>query len=606
MNPRSIAFLSSAGIFIFIALRLIAGVSETQRQIPIIAVLILCGPPLLFNVGRQAMAHEAGADLLAAISIVAAALMGEYLVGGIVVLMLSGGRTLERYATQRASVALEAIAKRAPRIAHLALGSGVREVSAEDVLPEQIIRIFPYEICPVDGVVMEGTGTMDESYLTGEPFQIEKTTGSRVLSGAINGSAPLTVRAVRPASESRFAQIMKVMQQSEQTRPHLRRVGDRIGGVYAPFVLVVATLAGILSGIPERFLAVLVIATPCPIILAIPIAIIGAISTAARRGIIVKDPKGLEQAGECRTFIFDKTGTLTYGIPYLEVIETSSGFGRAEVLESAASLEKYSKHPLAMAILNAARAEGVMIPDASAVSELPGQGLKGIVSGRDVSITGRNKIDSSNISLPPSKPGLECLVLIQKKFAGLLRFRDQPREEGREFISHLNPKHGPANTILLSGDRGEEVKYLAGLLGIHEVHYDKSPEEKVEIVRKETAAHKTLYLGDGINDAPALMLATVGVAFGKGSDITAEAADAVILEPSLEKVDEFIHIGKRMRRIALQSAIGGMALSSVGIVLAILGRLSPLEGAIAQEVIDLIAILNALRVAFPPKKLADF
>ncbi len=373
--------------------------------------------------------------------------------------------------------------------------------------------------------------------------------------------------------------------------------------------LTVALLAWVISGESIRFLAVLVIATPCPLLLAIPIAIIGSISLCARRAIIVKSPVVLEQIAGCRTAIFDKTGTLTYGEPKLTEQLIASGFAQKEVLTLVASLERYSKHPLARAILAAAKGEALHLPEATEVSEPPGQGLRGIVSSHQLQITSRNKLGAQEIAgadqLPPVAGGLECVVVIDNRYAATLRFRDAPRADSRSFVGHLGPKHQFQRVMIVSGDRDSEVRYLAEQVGITEIYAQKNPEEKLAIVRQETAAARTLYVGDGINDAPAMMAATVGMAMGQNSDVTTEAAGVVVLDNSLKKVDEFMHISHRMRSIALQSAVGGMLLSVGGMAFAASGYLSPVNGAIAQEVIDVLAVLNALRAAFPPKVISD-
>ncbi|MBN8550790.1 MAG: cadmium-translocating P-type ATPase, partial [Deltaproteobacteria bacterium] len=489
-------------------------------------------------------------------------------------------------------------------------GKDLIEVPTEEVRVGDRIVIFPHELCPVDGVVVEGEGTMDESFLTGEPFLIPKTTGSDVISGAINGESALSIEASRVAIDSRYAKIMKVMQEAEQNRPALRRLGDMLGAYYTPLALAIAGIAYLVSGDPTRFLAVLVVATPCPLLLAIPITIIGSISLAAQRGIVVKRPAALEQLSSCRSIIFDKTGTLTYGRPELTEILPGAGFTRTELLAFAASVERYSKHPLSSAILLKAHQEGLTLLSASEICEKPGRGLQGVVSGKSIEITSRSKFlkrhtDAEKI-LPAQTAGLECVILINDVFAGLCKFRDSPRLDSKSFIDHLAPKHSFKSVMLVSGDRESEVRYLAERVGITQVFANQSPEDKVAIVQSERQKGGTLFIGDGINDAPAIAAATVGIAFGQGSEILTEAADAVIMEPNLSKVDELFHIAYRMRHIALQSAIGGMALSIVGMGFAVSGHLSPVAGAIAQEVIDLLAVLNAIRVAVPPTELTDF
>jgi len=355
---------------------------------------------------------------------------------------------------------------------------------------------------------------------------------------------------------------------------------------------------------------VLVVATPCPLLIAIPVAIIGAISLSARRGIIIRDPAVLEKIDTCRTAIFDKTGTLTYGEPKLTELIPSPEFSEEEVLRLVASIERYSKHPLSGAILEAAEGRRLVLNEAAQVSERPGEGLRGTAGGQRIQITSRKKLllqqPQAGDSLPPVGGGLECVAVINDRYAGTLRFRDEPRKEGAHFVRHLAPKHHFTKVMLVSGDRESEVKYLADIVGIEHVYFSQSPEQKLELVQRETKQAATVFMGDGINDAPALTAATVGIAFGQNSEITSEAAGAVILDSSLQKVDEFLHISRRMRSIALQSAVGGMALSVGGMVLAAMGLLSPVAGAITQEVIDVLAVVNALRVALPPRTLTDY
>jgi len=544
-----IAGLTLLAIAGHLILRYAAASPPRIALLPLFGALIIGGIPLVSELAKKLFKMEFGSDLLAGVSILTAVLLAQYLVATIVVLMLSGGAALEFYATAKACSVLDELAKRVPSIAHRREGSVLHDVKLEEIRVGDLLTVFPHEICPVDGEVLEGHGVMDEAYLTGEPYEISKTPGSKVISGAINGEQALTIRAEKLAVDSRYARIMRVMHETEQQKPRIRRLGDRLGAWYTPLALAVAGVAGFLSADAHRFLAVVVIATPCPLLLGIPTAIVGAISLSARRGIIIKNPGILEQIASCRTLIFDKTGTLTYGRPAL---------------------------------------------------------LLGIIEGQKVQITGRGKVASEQLPLPPLAEGLECLVFIDGRYAAALRFHDTPRKDSRTFIAHLRPRHGVRKVMLVSGDRESEVKYLAETVGITEVRAGASPEEKVEIVKRETAHDKTLFVGDGINDAPALLAATVGVAFGSASDIAAKAADAVVLELALGKIDELMHIGRRMRRIALQSALGGMIASLVGMIFAAGGYLPPIGGAIGQELIDLFAVLNAVRAALRTDELQDF
>jgi heavy metal translocating P-type ATPase len=605
-----IAGLALAAIAGHLVLRYGFDLGPPVADIPLYVALAAGGIPLVLELALKALRKEFGSDLLAGISIVTAILLGQYLAGTLVVLMLSGGEAIEGYAVDRASSVLRALAARLPSVAHVRRNGTMEDVAVEKVSPGDLLVVFPHEIAPVDGEVVEGSGVMDESYLTGEPYMMSKAPGTEVISGAINGDSALTVRATRPAQESRYARIMRVMQEAEVNRPRIRRLGDQLGAVYTPIAVAIAGAAWFASGDPVRFLAVMVIATPCPLLIAIPVAVIGAISRAAQRGIIVRTPGVLEQIPGVRTVILDKTGTLTYGRPSLTSEVYADGFKRESVLPVVAALERYSRHPLAEAILRAAEKHRFVIPQVQQVREEPGKGLVGTAGGHTVEITGRDALarDGRRVlaeQLPPQGSGLECIVLVDGAYAATYRFHDAPRDESGPFVAHLGPKHHVQRVLLVSGDRESEVRYLADQVAIAEIHAGVSPEGKVDIVREETKRARTLFLGDGINDAPAMVTASVGVAFG-GGDVTSEAAGAVIVDASLARVDELLHISSRMRRIALQSAVGGMALSVVGMLVAAAGYLPPVAGALAQEVIDVLVIFNALRVAARPKVVTDF
>ena len=569
---------------------------------PLMISVFAVGIPALIRVVVNAFHGDFGADLLGMLAIITSVLLAEWVVAAIIALMLSGGEALEEAASARASAVLNALARRAPTVAHVMNADGsTTDREVRDVAVGDTVLLLGHEICPVDGIVVAGDGSMDESYLTGEPYVIRKSPGSAVLSGAINGPVALTIQASKAAQDSRYAQIVAVLETAEGERPPIRRLADRLGFVYTLIAVALAILGWVISGDPDRFLAVVVIATPCPLLIGVPIAVIGAISYAARCGIIVKSPTILEQLDSVETVIFDKTGTLTYGAPKLVEVWTAPGMDESDVLTLAASVERYSRHPLAGAILEAADTPLLTV---ERIAEQPGAGLVGLVAGREVRITGRAAV--AELQLPPEAGGLECVVLIDGALAALFRFRDAPRIGAADFIHHLGGRHRVVRTMLLSGDRESEVRYLAEIVGVSEWHASVSPEGKLEMVRAETAKAPTLFLGDGINDAPAMTAATAGVAFGRNNDVTAESADAVVLDSSLERLDDLLHISQRMRRIALQTAIGGIVLSSIGMLLAVFGYLPPIVGAIGQEAIDLLAIVNATRAAWSRKQLSDF
>lgn len=589
----------------------------TLADVPLVAMLLLGGIPLVWDLLTKLCAGTFGSDLLAGLSIVTSVLLGEYLAGVLVVLMLSGGEALESRAVSRAGDVLNALARRMPTVAHRKVAAGLTDVPLAEVAVGDLVVVLPHEICPVDGTVMAGRGGMDESYLTGEPYRMAKAPGSTVLSGAINGEAALDIRTDRVAGDSRYAKIMDVLRTSEERRPRMRRLADSLGGLYTPLAVAIAAAAWWASGDPVRFLAVLVVATPCPLLIAIPVAIIGAVSLAAKRGIVIRDPAILERLDTCRTAIFDKTGTLTYGAPTLTDVVAVGRMPEADVLALAASLEGYSKHPLAAAVVQAAADRSIRLLQVEELAEKPGQGLTGRVQRlnggdaiHDVAITSRQKLATRDPAaaerLPPVAGGLECIVIVDGSVEAVLRFRDAPRADGRSFVNHLKPAHRLSRVMLVSGDRESEVQWLADLVGIKEVHAGIQPEGKLRLVEQATAQAPTVFVGDGINDAPALAAATVGIAMGTASDVTSEAAGAVVMDSALERVDEVFHIGARLRSIALQSAVGGMAASLVGMGFAAAGLLPPAAGALLQEGIDVIAVLNALRVSWNPGGLSDY
>ena len=608
------------------------GRSLTLANLPLVVMLFAGGVPLVWDLLRKLLAGTSGSDLLAGVSIVTSILLGEYLAGVLVVLMLSGGAALESRAVSRAGDVLNALAKRMPTLAHRKTASGLTDIALSSVAVGDVIIVLPHETCPVDGQVVAGRGTMDESYLTGEPYRMAKAPGSNVLSGAINGQAAMEIRTERVAGDSRYAKIMDVLKSSEERRPQLRRMADSLGALYTPLAIAIAAAAWFMSGSPTRFLAVLVVATPCPLLIAIPVAIIGAVSLAAKRGIVIRDPAILERLDTCRTAIFDKTGTLTYGTPLLTEIIPIGSLKREDILAIAASLETYSKHPLATAVVQAAAAESLTLLDVEELAEKPGQGLTGRVQKgtshseacdvqgdgsqgggsqiHRVAITSRQKLmhlDPQGVAaLPAAAGGLECVVVVDGRTEALLRFRDSPRADGITFIRHLSPSHRLSRVMLVSGDRASEVQWLADVVGIKEVYAGISPEGKLKLVEEATAQAPTIFVGDGINDAPALAAATVGIAMGTASDVTSEAAGAVVMDSALERVDELFHIGRRLRTVALQSAVGGMAASLIGMAFAAAGYLSPAVGALVQEAIDVVAVLNALRVAWNPGSLSDY
>lgn len=583
-----IAFAALLSILSYIILKI---------ETPLLVVLALGGALLLIDLLKKAVKLEFGADLLAGISIVVSFILGEYLAGVVIVLMLSGGEVLEQFVVAKASSSLRALMNRMPKVAQVIDGSRVREIPVEEITTDHILVILPHQVSPVDGIVVEGTSVMDESFLTGEPYMMRKIPGSEILSGALNGESMLKIRPTSKVKDSRYSQIVSTMKKIESEKTPIRRLGDNLGAWFIPIALLIAGLACGVSGDPLRFLAVLVIATPCPLLIAIPVCIIGAVSVAAKRGIVIRNPAALELIPKCKVLLLDKTGTITFGLPSVYRIY-SNNISEDELVQITASLEQYSKHPLAKAVLEESKKRKLVPLPVTSVSEKPGEGLRGVVNGRNVEVTSRKKFPVNYEEF-----GLECVVLIDGKLAGLFQFLDAPRPDSKPFISHLEASHGIKRVVLISGDRESEVRRVADLVGIKEVLFSQSPEDKVNQVDKEK--NKTIFVGDGINDALALSRATVGVALGKRGDISAEASDCVVLDSALYRVDELLHLASRMKSVMLVSVIGGMVLSLVGMGFASFGLITPVQGALIQEGIDLFAVLNALRVAREPKRLGE-
>ncbi len=601
----TIAIVALLGIMSSVILRFTL---PEYSEIPLFIVLVVGGIPILLGQLVNVLRFNFSSDILAAISIVTAYLLSENLAASLVILMLSGGETLERYASGRASKALTAFIKRLPSKVKRLEGDILNEVNVSDIAVGDVFSFAPHQISPFDGIVESGKGSVDESLLTGEPYQVSKVAGSKIVSGSVNGEAALTVKVTTIGKDTRYQKILGVMQEAQAKKLKLRRLGDQLGAWYTPFALVLAVAFAYYENSAITFLSVIVVATPCPLIIAIPVAIIGAISRAAERGILIRDPAILESISKIDTVFFDKTGTMTYGEPSLnEIVLLDELADKDKIIHLLGSLEQYSTHPLSKPILKYFKDRDISLIIPDVCEEKAGIGLIGKFKNDEVVVTSRRKaIELFQASALPEKTiGLEALVIFNSKPTLLITFTDKLKKGGKEIIEHLKEKHGVKRIVILSGDTEEEVRNLANDVGINEIQAKLSPEDKFNIVQNETKAGHTMFVGDGINDAPALSAASIGIAFGTGSEISSEAASAVILDGKLGKLDELLHIGKSTRQIALQSAVGGMALSIVGMFLAGFGILNPVTGAIAQEVIDVFAVLNSLRTSFIKTKDKD-
>jgi heavy metal translocating P-type ATPase len=551
------------------------------------------------------------ADLVAMLAIIGALLLREPLAGLIVVLMQTGGEALEHYAQGRASEALRELESAAPRLAHRIVGGNVVDVEADVVRVGDELLLRPGELLACDATVVEGRSHVDTSRLTGEPAPVTAEAGTHLLSGSLNLEGPLTLRVTAPASESQYARIVELVRTAQGSKAPLQRLADRYAVWFTPITLALCAITYVLSGDATRVLAVLVVATPCPLILATPVAVIGGINRAARHGIIFRNGTALEQLGGVSTAIFDKTGTLTIGRPEVARVLALPPLTGDEVLRLASGVEQGSGHLLARTLVQEAEARGIDPPAAKNVSEAPGQGVSGNIEGRQVTVGGWSFVVDRHpaaqaelraLRTADSTPGLRAYVAIDGHGAGVVEYADRLRPELTGFIPRLQ-QLGIRRVLLLSGDDQANATSVARAVGIGEAHGDLLPEAKVAYVQRlMQEGDGVLMVGDGTNDAPALGTATVGVALASsGGGISAEAADAVILADDPTRVADAIEISRRTLRIARQSIWTGLGLSGTAMVVASFGYIPPIAGAILQEVIDVAVILNALRATFPAR-----
>jgi heavy metal translocating P-type ATPase len=585
---------------------LVAGVipSATNAR-PLIwtAGLYLLGIPLLFRTGRGLLHLRFNADLVAGLAILAAMLMSQPFAGLVIVLMQTGGEALEHYAERRASAAVRALEADAPRIAHRRANGGLEDVPVDAISIGDLLLVRPGEMVPCDGVVREGRSQVDASRLTGEPLPVTARPGTALPSGAINLDGPLELEATAPAAASLYARIVELVRTAQASKAPLQRVADRYAVWFTPVTLAVCALAWIASRDPLRVLAVLVVATPCPLILATPVAIIGGINRAARRQIIVRHGGALEALAAVDVVVFDKTGTLTVGRPQVAQVRAMQPFSETELLRLSGAVEQGSGHLLARTLVDAAAARGIVLPTATDISESGGRGVRGTVDGHRIAVGALSYVkeiepDAAEAlaALHNGAAALRAYVAVDGQGAGSVTYADRVRPDAGAVVARLR-RLGFRRVLLLSGDNAANVAAVAGEVGIEETGADLLPEDKVRRVATFAAgARRVLMVGDGTNDAPALSSAAVGLALAAhGGGIAAEAADVVLLVDDLSRVPEAVVIGRRTLRIARQSIGAGLGLSAAAMVVAALGFLPPAAGALLQEGIDVAVILNALR-----------
>jgi heavy metal translocating P-type ATPase len=560
--------------------------------------------PATISMARDLLRRRAGVDIVAVLALLGSLVVGEYLAGAVIALMLATGRELEARASARARRELTALLDRAPTVVHRVEGDLVTTPPIEDVRPGDMLLVAPGEVVPVDGLLASETTDLDESALTGEAALVERGQGDTVLSGGVNAGAAFRLRATAAAAESTYAGIVRLVRQAQDSRAPLVRVADRVALWFVPLTIALAALAGILARDPVRAVAVLVVATPCPLILAAPVALVGGMSRAARRGVVVKGGAALETLGRADVLLFDKTGTLTEGRARLADIETDGTVDANEILRLGASLDQISTHALARPIVQAARDQGLQLTLPDDMHEDAGRGVRGVVGDRRVMI-GRATYVVAGGTVPfwaervrrrTAYEGLaNVFVSVDGTLVGAMVLEDPLRPDAGRAIARLR-RAGIHRLVMVTGDHPDVAQSVASAIGVDAVYSERSPAEKVEVVRLERRKGTVVMVGDGINDAPALASADVGVAMGvRGATASSEAADVVLMVDRIDRLAEAVQIARRSRRIALQSITTGMGLSLVAMGAAAFGWLVPVVGAVVQEAIDIAVIVNALR-----------
>lgn len=573
------------------------------------ATLVVGALPLFYEVFDSIRRGHFGVDLIAIVAIAASLIFGQYLPGTVVLLMLSGGEALESYALRRARKELTDLASRAPEVAHKKEGDTIRDVPVREIVPSDIVLVKPGEMIPVDGEVTDGDASVDESALTGEAIPVRKAHGATVMSGSIDKDGVLTIRATRPSSESKFEQIIRLVQEAEQKKAPFVRLADRYSVWFTVIAFILAGLAWYLSHDPIRLLAVLVVATPCPLILATPIAFASGISVSAKRGIIIKNGGAIEKLGEAKSFVFDKTGTLTLGVPDVKTIEAYGTMKEDDVLSVASSLDQFSTHILAKALVQGARKKGVRLMYPDGFKETFGEGVEGNVDGKRYMLGKLSFLKNHGVPVSSeamqhhedirNEGGVIVYLADASTVLGAIILSDTIRKNVRELFANLK-NLGIERVTMLTGDKRNVALTVAKEIGLgeHDVKAEALPEDKVaEVERMKKELPPVVMVGDGVNDAPAITAADVGIAMGAhGSTASSEAGDVVMIVDQIERVGEALAIGHRVLAIAKQSIFIGIGLSILLMFIASLGYIPPVVGAMFQEVIDVVVILNALRV----------
>ena len=565
----------------------------TIGVLPVLAALIV-------EIVRSLFEGELGLDIVAALSMSAALLFDETLAAAVVAVMYSGGNFLEVFAEGRARREMHDLLARVPRSATRHRNGALEEVALDDIVPGDRLLIRQGDVVPVDGTIVSETAYLDTSALTGESLPLRLARSAEAMSGSTNAGEAFDLMATHPAAASTYAGIIRLVSEAQKSKAPMARMADRWSLGFLAITVALATAAWWFTGDPIRAVAVLVVATPCPLILAVPVALVAGLSRAAHFGVLIKGASPLEAMARIRTLILDKTGTLTDGRPQIIAIDTRNGWSESDVLRFAAALDQASKHPVAQAVVAAAQLQGLLLPVPSEVAEQPGEGVSGYVGGKRVVVGGQIFVAGHHDEADGDHPSLLSgsalvAVAIDGKLAGHIVMADPLREGVAPLLDRLR-RGGVGRLLLATGDRSEVAQRVTEGLGLDGVRSELSPDQKVLLVLTERKNGPVMMVGDGVNDAPALAAADVGVAMGaRGAAASAEAADVVLLVDEIDRLAAGMEIAKGARRIALESVVAGIGLSILGMIAAAFGYLTPVEGAILQEVIDVAVILNALR-----------
>lgn len=595
---RHYKLFSLAGLALVVSLILQFSGQATAAHWLLGIVSLLEVLPLGWQMSQDVRAGTYGIDILAATAIVTSVILGQYWAAIVVVIMLTGGEALEHYASHRARSELDALLARAPQQAHVLRKGKTLDVAVSELKPGDKIIIKAGEVVPVDAVVIEGTASFDESSLTGESVPQAKDIKDQLLSGSINLDGAVTAKATASAADSQYQQIIKLVQSAAVTQTPFVRLADRYSLPFTVFAYAIAVTVWVFSGQAIRFLEVIVVATPCPLLLAAPIALISGMARASRYGIIVKGGVALERLAEAKTMAFDKTGTLTSGVLQVDQVIAFDSYKKDEVLALAASLEQSSNHVLAQAIVSTAQSQSLKFLKVKQLQELAGRGIKANLKGQEIlvgrlSLLKENGVKISKQFKPGSVKATAVYIAVSGELAGVITLKDELRPETKSTLAKLR-EFGVKEIIMVTGDNQATAQAIGKAVGISHIHAEALPAEKLHIL-EEVKARPLAFVGDGVNDAPILTAADVGIALGaRGSTAASESADMVIMQDNLSYVVTAMAIAKRTFQIARQSILVGIALSILLMLAFATGRFSPLSGAIIQEAVDIFVIFNAL------------